>query len=556
MRIGVDACCWANGRGYGRFTRELLHHMVAAAPEHEFVCVLDAAAAECFDISAPNIRAVPVELSAQPTTAASADGYRSPADLLRLTGCVSKLSLDVFFSPSVYTYSPLPPRLRAVVAIHDAIADGYPELTLPSRRARFFWRAKVWLALRQSRLVLTVSDFSARELTEVLGVAPERIRVSVEAPAARYRPSDSLAEIQAAAGRFGLSRDSRWFIYVGGFNPHKTVDAIVGAHAKLGAESADPPHLLLVGRTDGDVFLGNIEQIRSAIRAAGTESLVHWTGFVVLWRHGREPCTGRECLRCVLRTGRPPQLWRYTGLLERQSASIHAFIALSEFSRSKHREFGFRREMRVIPPFLPASDASAPDPAPPHPRPYFLFVGRLERIKGLDDVIPVFHGRTGADLLIVGEGTHAAELRKLAAGDPRIHFLGPLPADALSRYYQHAIAVLAPSLGYETFGMVLIEAFRAATPVIARRIGPFPEIVERAGGGELFSSPAELRAALDRFETDTGFRRRLGDAAAAAFTRHWPEAAVLPRYLQLVEQTGQCAGLPLGTRSVREATTV
>ena len=38
----------------------------------------------------------------------------------------------------------------------------------------------------------------------------------------------------------------------------------------------------------------------------------------VLWRHGRELCTGRQCLRCTLNHRRPPQLWRYTGYLEQQ----------------------------------------------------------------------------------------------------------------------------------------------------------------------------------------------------------------------------------------------
>jgi len=46
----------------------------------------------------------------------------------------------------------------------------------------------------------------------------------------------------------------------------------------------------------------------------------------VLWRHNREACTGRECLRCVLHYGRPPQPWRYTGLLERRLGDIDAFI--------------------------------------------------------------------------------------------------------------------------------------------------------------------------------------------------------------------------------------
>ena len=98
-------------------------------------------------------------------------GSRGPADVLRFSRAVTGQKLDVFFSPSVYTYFPLPPGLRSVVTIHDAIAERFPELTLPSWRARLFWRAKVSLALFQSRLVLTVSDYAARELTEVLGEA-------------------------------------------------------------------------------------------------------------------------------------------------------------------------------------------------------------------------------------------------------------------------------------------------------------------------------------------------------------------------------------------------
>ena len=69
----------------------------------------------------------------------------------------------------------------------------------------------------------------------------------------------------------------------------------------------------------------------------------------VLWRHGRELCTGRQCLRCQLSYRRPPQVWRWTGLLERHLDDIHVFIAMSEFSRDKHREFGFPRDMEILP---------------------------------------------------------------------------------------------------------------------------------------------------------------------------------------------------------------
>ncbi|MEJ7811572.1 MAG: glycosyltransferase family 4 protein [Gemmatimonadaceae bacterium] len=267
----------------------------------------------------------------------------------------------------------------------------------------------------------------------------------------------------------------------------------------------------------------------------------------VLWRHNREVCTGRQCLRCVLAYHRPPQLWRYTGALERALSEVDAFIALSEFSRAKHREFGFPREMDVIPGFLPdpgveVSPAPSATPSRPHPRPYFLFVGRLERIKGLDDVIPVFAQYADADLVIAGDGTHRQELERVAAGNPRVRFLGTISGAEVARYNTHAIATIVPSAGFETFGFVVIEAFRRGTPVIARRIGPFPELVERAGGGELFSTPGELEAALRRLQGDPARRARLARAAYDGFVANWTESAVMPRYFDLVARIAGARG--------------
>lgn len=280
MRIGVDATCWANGRGYGRFTRSLLAEMAALSPDDEFICFLDPVAAQGFDLAGPNVRPVIVPMGVAPTAAAAADGYRAPLDMLRLTRAVWRERPDVFFSPSVYTYFPLPPGQRAVVTVHDAIAERFPELTLPSPRARLFWRLKVGLALRQARLVLTVSDFAAGEIAEVLGIQKGRIRVTSEAPAAEYAPSEDKKAIAALAARVGVPAGARWFTYVGGFNPHKHVDAIVRAHAAVAKEMSAPPHLLLVGTIDKDVFHGDQAKIRRAISEAGTEALVHWTGFL------------------------------------------------------------------------------------------------------------------------------------------------------------------------------------------------------------------------------------------------------------------------------------
>lgn len=279
MIIGVDATCWANGRGYGRFARELMRGMTRLAPDDEFVCFGDQRSFASFGDPAPNVRLVEVGLDESPTVAAGAGSNRSLRDLLRLTRAVSREKLDAFFSPSVYTFFPLPPRLPAVVTIHDTIPERFPHLTLPTTRARLFWSLKVRFALSQARFVLTVSEYSAKSIERILRVRREQIRVCVEAPSEAYRPS-SEEGIREAARRAGIPDATPWFVYVGGFNPHKRVDLILRAHAELSVTASPAPHLLLVGSRTGDVFHAQSEELDDIIRKAGTASLVHWTGFV------------------------------------------------------------------------------------------------------------------------------------------------------------------------------------------------------------------------------------------------------------------------------------
>ena len=271
----------------------------------------------------------------------------------------------------------------------------------------------------------------------------------------------------------------------------------------------------------------------------------------VLWRHNREICDRRECFRCQLHYRRPPQVWRATGYLHHQLKHVHAFIAMSEFSRDKHYEFGFPRTMEVMPYFLPdpdpdpepspggvavATPAPAANPSSPHDRPYFLFVGRLEKIKGLEQVIPLFRDYPDADLLIAGDGNFSDELRALAVGNERITFLGRIPLDELKRYYRHAISTIVPSVCFETFGIIIVESFKERTPVIARRLGPFPEIMKQSGGGELFDTDAELIDAMRRLQGDAGYRESRACNAYSAYVDRWSESAVMPQYLDIVSR--------------------
>ncbi len=275
----MDATCWANGRGYGRFAREVMRQLIVAAPQHQFICVGDRAAFSAFHLDGPNVRTVEVAQRASPATASAADGYRSPRDMLRLTRAVARERPDVFFSPSVYSYYPIVPGPRIVVTIHDAIAERFPALTLPNARARLFWRLKVGLAIHQARLILTVSEYAAAEIAAVHRVPADRIRVAVEAPAESYFPVSNEVACDAAANE-GIPAGSEWFTYVGGFSPHKRIDVILRAHAIVAATESPAPHLLLIGRLSGDVFLESGDALRALIAELGTGALVHWTGFL------------------------------------------------------------------------------------------------------------------------------------------------------------------------------------------------------------------------------------------------------------------------------------
>ncbi|WP_171133158.1 MULTISPECIES: glycosyltransferase family 4 protein [unclassified Ruegeria] len=254
----------------------------------------------------------------------------------------------------------------------------------------------------------------------------------------------------------------------------------------------------------------------------------------ILWRDNREICDERRCLRCVLRHKRPPQLWRATDLVAREARHVDAFLMLSQSCLDNHRRFGFTAPAQVIPSFLPDAP-ELPEQPSIHPRPFFFFAGRLEVIKGLQDVIPAFDDRLNADLLIAGDGEYEPELRRLAEGKSNVHFLGRLPPEDLRRYYRDALAAITPSRCYEVFPLVVLEAFRDGTPIIARDLGPYPEIVHHTGGGALFRSTDELAKILRQFADDPALSAKLGQKALRGFDENWREDVALTAYFEIIE---------------------
>jgi glycosyltransferase involved in cell wall biosynthesis len=278
MRIGVDATCWGNRRGYGRFARSLLGAVLEADRASEYVFFTDETSDE-FPLPS-SVEVVRVAAGTPTIRAAAANGARSLGDMWAVSRAISRRALDLFFFPSVYSYVPLTSGVAQLVTIHDVIPEKFPELVFPNGWSRLFWNAKVRVACAQARLILTVSEYSRECLREVLGLEPGRLRVVNEAGDPAFRRVAG-ADAGPLWKRLGVAAGTRYIVYVGGFSPHKNLGLLVEVLRELHADAAlRDVHLVLAGDYQGDVFFSCYRQLAEQVQRAGLQQRVVFTGYM------------------------------------------------------------------------------------------------------------------------------------------------------------------------------------------------------------------------------------------------------------------------------------
>jgi glycosyltransferase involved in cell wall biosynthesis len=257
----------------------------------------------------------------------------------------------------------------------------------------------------------------------------------------------------------------------------------------------------------------------------------------VLWKFNRGVCETEDCVRCCVQAAIPPQFWRKSLLLERSLKHLDALIGPSLSTIREHGRRGVEVPMVHLPYFLPDDYTGLPDAPPPSfGRPYVAAAGRLEKIKGFQDVIEAIRRLPNLDLRIAGSGPFESELRRLADGATNVHFEGRLDSSGVAALFRGALAVAVPSLVYETFGYVVLEAFAEKTPVVVRDLGALPELVAESGGGLVFRTTSELVEALEKLAGNDDLRIRLGCDGYFARQGLWSEAEHLDRYFALIQQ--------------------
>ena len=239
----------------------------------------------------------------------------------------------------------------------------------------------------------------------------------------------------------------------------------------------------------------------------------------------------------------------YRPFLRRLLRRVDAIVTTSDAYRQSSTVLrDFREKCEVIPLGIETETFSSADATSVRRlrerfgTPLVLFVGRLRYYKGLEVLIEAME-RVPATLVVVGHGALAERCRARAAlgtARQRVHFVGEIDDSGLAAYYHAADTVVLPSTERsEAFGVVLVEAMAAGTPVISTELGTGTSFVNRHGESGLVvaaGSTEALAEAVNLLLADDDLRRRLGENARRRANGHFHAGPMVEKTLRLYER--------------------
>ena len=202
---------------------------------------------------------------------------------------------------------------------------------------------------------------------------------------------------------------------------------------------------------------------------------------------------------------------------------LHGHIAVSTVAREFVGEY-FPTDYEIIPngiDYRRFNERKPPLERFRDGRPNVLFVGRLEKRKGLRFLLRAWPLITAefprARLIVVGGGRPLEGYRRFAArrgwNEDDVCFAGHVPTEELPRYYQAAHVYCAPSTGQESFGIVLLEAMAAGAAIVASDIPGYRTVMTNGQEGLTVppQDPRAIAASVCALLQNSSLRARMGE---------------------------------------------
>jgi glycosyltransferase involved in cell wall biosynthesis len=238
-----------------------------------------------------------------------------------------------------------------------------------------------------------------------------------------------------------------------------------------------------------------------------------------------------SCFFCALKCGRPPQIWRSFRGFKKTIEEIDLIISPSDHLKEiLAKEIGVKTI--TLQNFVPPPPKKI---APATLSNYFLFVGKLEKHKGILNLLQAFKElqRENLRLVILGDGslkTNVVDYIHKNSLTNLVFYKGFVGKEELYPLYKNALALVIPSVCSENAPLAALEAFSVGTPVIGSNKGGLPEIVRKLDSTLIFEDWGQLKNILKSFKNNKFGSKRV----KGIYSRYFSAEAYVNHYTSLI----------------------
>ncbi|RMD59596.1 glycosyltransferase family 1 protein, partial [Candidatus Parcubacteria bacterium] len=241
--IGIDARFYGpSGKGLGRYTQEIIHHLLALDKKNRYVIFLSRENFDLLDISPwPNARKVLTDVR-----------WYSLAEQILMPFYIWREKVDLmhFHHFNVPIFTPT----KFVVTIHDLILLRFPTVRASTLGPLFYWfkhfayRLVISLAVRRAQKIIAVSHFTREDILRCFKVPPAKVKAVYEGVSEVFQTQEGrIEEIERQLRRYGVRRP--FLLYVGNAYPHKNLERLLKVFVKVYQRHPNL-QLVLVGKED------------------------------------------------------------------------------------------------------------------------------------------------------------------------------------------------------------------------------------------------------------------------------------------------------------------
>lgn len=262
MKIGVDARAarWYRGTGIGTYTYQLIYNLNLIDSKNSYLLFWpDENYSDIHPGENFSFKLIMEELK------------NSFWDEIDIPNILTDTGIEVYHVPQNGIGLPEKKICPYVITLHDVIPYKLPETVGPSYLKIFL--EKMPRIIKQADAIITVSEYSKKDIAETLGVPLNNIFVTLLAAENIYYPMDRNTAKQLLSRKYGINDD--FILYLGGFSPRKNIKGLIEAYYKIYRKLSTPHKLIIVGK-HGKSY----DDYRQLVNKLDMEDQVIFTGYI------------------------------------------------------------------------------------------------------------------------------------------------------------------------------------------------------------------------------------------------------------------------------------